>query len=149
MAVTNESIAADWATLNIISDHRCVALLQQHRWGRLAAALENWPAVLPMNYAFDGADIVMKTGPGSKLSEAPMTPVAFEIDDADPDGHWGWSVLVQGPAFDITTAVDETSIRLRRTELKTFAPGHKEHWIRVPAMRISGRSFGDVPGWDL
>lgn len=148
MALTNEAIATGWATMNVLTEERCVELLQQRRWGRLAAALENWPAVLPMNYVFDGDDIVMKTSPGSKLAEAPMTPVAFEIDDADPDGHWGWSVLVQGPAFDITSAVDETSVRLRNAELKTWAPGRKEHWIRIAAMRISGRSFGDVPGWE-
>jgi nitroimidazol reductase NimA-like FMN-containing flavoprotein (pyridoxamine 5'-phosphate oxidase superfamily) len=147
MASTNEEAAIEWATMNVLTEGRCIELLKAYRWGRLAAALENWPAILPVNYAFDGDNIVIKTAPGAKLAESPMTPVAFEIDDADHDGAWGWSVLVQGPAFDITTAVDETSVRLRQSELKTWAPGRKDHWIRIAAMRISGRSFGDVPGW--
>lgn len=147
MTTTDAMAAEEYATLTVLSDDRCEVLLASRRWGRLAAALENWPAVLPVNYAFDGENIVIKTAPGAKLAESPMTAVCFEIDDADPDGAWGWSVLVQGPAFDITDARDKTSQRLRTLPLKTWAPGRKDHWIRIAAARISGRSFGEVPNW--
>src|ERR1700736_2244855 len=56
-----------------------------------------------------GTSVVIRTVPGAKLEEAPLTAVAFEIDDADRYGHWAWSVLVQGPAFDITSSADELS----------------------------------------
>ncbi|MDP1794244.1 MAG: pyridoxamine 5'-phosphate oxidase family protein [Acidimicrobiales bacterium] len=148
MTLTMEQAAENWATLNVLSEAHCIELLRKNRWGRLAAALEGWPAILPVNYGFDRDHIVIKTGAGSKLAETPMTPVAFEIDAADHDGAWGWSVLVQGPAFDITTAADDVSVHLRSIPLKTWAPGRKDHWIRIGAMRISGRSFGVVPGWD-
>ncbi len=148
MALTNETVANEWATLNVLSEARCIELLHARRWGRLAAALEGWPAILPVNYGFDGDNVVVRTAPGSKLAESPMTPVAFEIDDADHDGAWGWSVLVQGPAFDITVSTDDTSARLRALPLKPWAPGRKDHWIRIGTMRISGRCFGEVPGWN-
>lgn len=149
MTLTNQGAAENWAMLNVLTESHCVRLLSERRWGRLAAGLESWPAILPVNYGFDGDNIVIKTGPGSKLAGVDLTPVAFEIDAADPEGAWGWSVLVQGPAFDITTATDDLAERLRALPLKTWAPGVKEHWIRIGAMRISGRSFGDVPGWNV
>ena len=147
MTLTDEAIANQWATLNVLTVSRCIELLAQERWGRIGAALEGWPAILPVNYGFDADHIVIRTGAGSLLAESPMTPVAFEIDAADREGKWGWSVLVQGPAFDITTMDDATSVRLRQLPLKTWAPGNKDHWVRIGAMRISGRSFGSVPGW--
>ena len=88
--------------LRALSDSECVELLRRHRFGRLALGLEGWPAILPVNYVFDGASVIIRTAPGSKLDEAPLRVVAFEIDDADRYAHWGWSVLVQGPAFDIS-----------------------------------------------
>jgi len=57
-----------------------------------------------VNYIFEEPNVVIRTAPGAKLEFAPMTGVAFEVDDAVPGGEWGWSVLVQGPALDITEA---------------------------------------------
>ena len=142
-----QTAAHEYATLTVLSSERCRQLLRSRAWGRLAAGLEGWPAIIPINYGYVEDNIVFKTGPGAKLDESPMTAVAFEIDDADPEGAWGWSVLVQGPAFDITNSVDATSTRLRDTPLKTWAPGKREHWIRIAAVRVTGRAFGDVPDW--
>ena len=147
MTTMNEAPWTEYATLSVLSDDRCIDLLRAGRWGRLAVGLDGWPAIVPVNYGFEDDNVVIRTGPGAKLSESPMTTVCFEIDDADPDGAWGWSVIVQGPAFDITTAADHTSERLRRVPLRTWAPGRKDHWIRIAASRVSGRSFGVVPGW--
>lgn len=149
MTTENETIAHGYASLTALSDTRCEQLLSARVWGRIAAGLEGWPAILPVNYGFDaeGRNLVIRTGPGAKLDESPMTAVAFEIDDADPAGLWGWSVLVQGPAFDITSAVDRTSERLRAFPLKPWAPGRKDYWIRIAGVRITGRAFGVVPGW--
>ena len=71
--------------------------------------------------------------------------MAFEIDDADPEGAWGWSVLVQGPAFDITDEGDACSQRLRLAPVRSFAPGERHHWLKVSALQVSGRQFGTVP----
>src|SRR5487761_1185823 len=99
--------------LRELRDDEAVALLRNHRLGRLAFAYESWPVILPVNYAFDDPCLVVRTGPGAKLENVPLHAVAFEIDDADPAGAWGWSVLLQGPAFDITSSTDDRSVRLR------------------------------------
>jgi hypothetical protein len=67
---------------------------------------------------------------------------AFEIDDADRDGAWGWSVVAQGPAFDVTESLDEFSALLRSLPVEPWAPGVKEHWLKLTATRLSGRRFG-------
>jgi uncharacterized protein len=132
--------------LGVLSDDDCIQLLAKGRYGRLAFAHESWPVVLPVNYVFDDPDVVVRTGPGAKLESIPMTAVAFEIDEAAEDGTWGWSVLVQGPAFDITDATDAWSRRLRGLAVQPYVEGEHRHWLKVAATRMSGRWFGRHPG---
>jgi nitroimidazol reductase NimA-like FMN-containing flavoprotein (pyridoxamine 5'-phosphate oxidase superfamily) len=120
-------------------------LLQTHTLGRVVFAQESWPVILPVNYAFADPTIVIRTGSGAKLASGPFHAAAFEIDDADPKGCWGWSVLVQGRAFEITYARDINSHRLRELVGQPVAPGVRDHWLVISALKISGRSFGAPP----
>ena len=136
--------------LEVLSQQECLALLAKHRFGRLAFVGEGgWLLILPVNYVFSEPNVVIRTGPGAKLRDAPLSTVAFEIDDADALGDWGWSVVAQGPAFDITDADDAYSQALRELDPRPFAPGPKAHWIKVSATRVSGRRFGAVPAAEL
>jgi uncharacterized protein len=128
--------------LRALSRDECVELLRRHCFGRLALGIDGWPTILPVNYLYDGTSIVIRTAAGAKLEQAPMTAVAFEIDDADRYGHWGWNVLVQGPAFDITSSTDELSEHLREAPVRPWAPGAREQWLKIAALRVSGRVFG-------
>lgn len=132
--------------LEVLGDEECLALLTDHHFGRMAFLADGWPMILPVNYVFVEPSIVVRTGPGAKLEEVPLTMVAFEIDDADPDGAWGWSVLAQGPAFDISDSLDEYSDGLRHLPVQPQAPGHRPSWLKIAARRVSGRRFGPVPG---
>jgi len=123
----------------------CMRLLHAQRYGRLAFASEGWPLVLPVNYTFDGQSVIIRTGPGAKLDNAPMTAVAFEIDDAAPDGNWGWSVHIRGIAFDVTDTIDAYSEANRRQTVDPWAPGPKPSWLRITATTITGRRFGNPP----
>jgi len=120
-------------------------LLASHSLGRIGFAHESWPVIVPVNYAFADPAIVIRTGPGAKLASAPFHAVAFEVDDAAPDGSWGWSVLVQGTAFEITYARDDQSRHLRDLVGHPAAPGVRDHWLTISALKISGRSFGEPP----
>lgn len=120
-------------------------LLRNHTFGRMVFAHESWPVILPVNYAFADPTVVIRTGPGTKLASAPFHATAFEIDDADPKGSWGWSVLVQGPAVEITYARDEHSRRLRELVAQPIALGVRDHCLVISALKISGRSFGEPP----
>ena len=131
--------------LEVLTEAACLQLLTDGHLGRLGFLDDGWPVILPVNYVFQEPSIVVRTGPGTKLEDTPLTMVAFEIDAADPEGAWGWSVLVQGPAFDITDSVDEYSDALRRLPVLPRAPGEKPNWLKVSARRVSGRRFG-TPG---
>ena len=132
--------------LVVLSEAECLALLATHSFGRLGfLSAEGWPVILPVNYAFEEPSIVVRTGAGTKLADIPLTMVAFEVDAADPAGAWGWSVLAQGPAFDITDSLDDCSEALRHLPVDPRAPGDKPNWLKVSASRITGRSFGEVP----
>src|SRR5947209_4434058 len=119
--------------MRVLTDDECETLLRRHRLGRLALRLEGWPAILPVNYIYDGSSIVIRTAPGGKLDDGPLTTVAFEIDDADRFGHWGWSVLARGPLFDITSSSDEVSSRLRTLPVRPWVPGAHDHWLKLTA----------------
>lgn len=132
-------------SLEALSTVESVELLRTHRLGRLVFACESWPVVIPVNYVFEDPTVVIRSDLGSKLSAAPFHTVAFEIDDADPSGAWGWSVLAQGPAFDITSALDDRSEHLRSLPVAPWPPGVHDHWLTMSAVRLTGRRFGNVP----
>jgi nitroimidazol reductase NimA-like FMN-containing flavoprotein (pyridoxamine 5'-phosphate oxidase superfamily) len=128
--------------LEILEREECLRLLGDHHFGRIAFLGTSWPVILPVNYLFDEPSLLIRTGPGDKLDFAPMAGVAFEVDDADPAGAWGWSVLAQGPAFDITESTDAYSERLRSLAVSPWAPGRRDHWLKISVVSVSGRRFG-------
>jgi len=128
--------------LEVLGPAECLRLLGDHHFGRMAFGGPVWPTILPVNYIVEEPNVVIRTAPGAKLEFAPMTAVAFEIDEAAPGGEWGWSVLVQGPAFDITEASDSYSARLRALDVTPWAPGRRDHWLKIAIVEISGRRFG-------
>jgi nitroimidazol reductase NimA-like FMN-containing flavoprotein (pyridoxamine 5'-phosphate oxidase superfamily) len=131
--------------MRALSEDECASLLRGARLGRLAFAVEGHTTIFPVNFLYDGTSIVVRTAPGFKLDEAPMRAVAFEIDDAGPDGTWGWSVVVQGPCYDVSSSIDEISEHLRELPLRPWAPGAREHWLRIAPRQITGRAFGTTP----
>ena len=77
--------------------------------------------------------------PGTKLTAAAQGQVAFEVDEIDESARTGWSVLVTGVGYEVTDALDATSVATRRFPVDTWAPGQKSHWIRIQTERLSGR----------
>jgi nitroimidazol reductase NimA-like FMN-containing flavoprotein (pyridoxamine 5'-phosphate oxidase superfamily) len=122
-----------------LSDQECRRLLSEHRVGRLGLAVGGAPVILPVNYAFDGERVVFRTDQGLKLRHAPRRRVAFEIDGIDEEAGTGWSVLVQGSAFEIIRSVDSHAEELLRLPVNPLAAGEKAHWIEIVPHMISGR----------
>jgi hypothetical protein len=63
--------------------------------------------------------------------------VAFEIDGADPAAELGWSVIVQGPAEEITRPAELT--HAEALGLRSWSPGEMPHWLRIRTTVVSGR----------
>ena len=123
-----------------MDDQETRQLLASHHFGRLAVVVDGGrPTIFPVNYVFDGQRIAIRSDPGTKLAAADLSHVAFEIDGTDEEARSGWSVVVQGPAFDVTESVDEISDLVRDLPVDPWAAGDKAHWLRIEARLISGR----------
>jgi uncharacterized protein len=138
---TNEGVAS----LETLGRADCLNLLATAQVGRLALLVDGHPEILPVNYALDGDAVVFRTAEDSPLTKAALTQVAFEVDHVDGSTRTGWSVLVKGQADDIGDAIDQTSERLRRLTLITWAPGRRDRWFVIRPRQISGRRLRVLP----
>jgi nucleotide-binding universal stress UspA family protein len=120
----------------------CWQLLRSIRVGRLAVCDDGRPLIFPINYVVDGASIVFRTAPGTKLAAARGHAVAFEIDDYDARTQQATSVIVHGTATEITEVDDwESSLGL---PLFPWDVVPKSHFVRIAAAEVSGRRFRAV-----
>ena len=129
------------AGLEPIAEQECLYLLGLQRLGRVAVVVDGRPQIFPVNYALSGRVVAFRTAPGTKLAKAPMSHVAFEIDDYDSTAGVGWSVMVKGIAYEITDAVDHDSLEVRRQLVRPVAPGQRDHWVAIRPDEITGRRF--------
>jgi nitroimidazol reductase NimA-like FMN-containing flavoprotein (pyridoxamine 5'-phosphate oxidase superfamily) len=111
--------------------------------GRVAVTVGALPAVFPINYAVESGDIYFRTAPGTKLAAACRNAVvAFEVDHVDLVSHAGWSVLVVGPATEVTDADDLE--RLRKLPLTRWLKQGPETLVRIHATLVSGREITNL-----
>ena len=120
----------------------CLRLLAGGTVGRIAVNTGDWPhpVLRPVNYVFDESSqsVLIRSDRGSKLwAVVRSTEAAFEIDGFDPVGRVGWSVLVHGITEEITNPRDIE--RIETLGLEPWAPGSKDHWIRIRSNSVSGR----------
>lgn len=112
----------------------CQRLLRSGVVGRVGWQSSDGPMVLPVNYAFEGGEIVFRTREDGRLAElAEQTPVAFEVDDFDADAENGWSVLVRGTAAH--QGAEESN-----PLPSPWAPGPRNLVIAITATEFSGRA---------
>jgi len=124
--------------LEVLSRAEALALLESREVGRLVYTRRALPAIRPVNYVVRGAAVLIWTGSSSSLGQAVRgAVVAFEVDAFDRVGRSGWSVVVTGTAQLVTDVA-----RLARARLDgpvPWAPGVKEHLIRIPLTIVTGR----------
>jgi nitroimidazol reductase NimA-like FMN-containing flavoprotein (pyridoxamine 5'-phosphate oxidase superfamily) len=125
-----------------MSRRSCDRLLRESSLGRIAYVVDGWPVVLPVNYAFDGADVIVRTDARSNLAALSHQPVqvALEVDSTVRDFKSGWSVLVHGMAEQVTEP-DELARLRGSVVLKPWAAGERDHWIRIRVVQVTGRSL--------
>ena len=130
--------AIDWRTgLAALDREECLRLVQSSKLGRLALLVDHQPLVFPVNFALDGADVVVRTDETTRLYAARDSLVAFECDAADGIYHTGWSVIITGDAVEVLDPDEIT--RLERLPLGPWCPGPKPVLLRVAARTITGR----------
>jgi len=125
--------------VEVLPRQECLELLQRTAVGRLAFVAGGWPIALPVNYSFDGPDIIVRTDPRSQLARATYRPtrVALEIDEARAVYQSGWSVVAFGVAEWV--ADDEEAARLTAASQTPWVRGPRTHVIRITPLQVSGR----------
>jgi uncharacterized protein len=128
------------ARLVPIEREECLRRLSRGGVGRAGLSAGALPAIFPVNYAMLDGDVVFRSGPGTKLEAAEAGEViAFEIDDVDPVGHTGWSVLVVGVARPITEP--QLLERARHLPLSAWADGQRDTYVRLECAKVTGREL--------
>ena len=128
-------------TLEHLSRQECLRLVGQVPLGRIVYTRQALPAVELVNFALHDGDIVIRTDSGGKLAAATRgAVVAFEADSMDLAAHAGWSVTVVGYSRAVTDS--EEILRLVQTGLQPWAPGERDHFIRISPEIVNGRRLG-------
>ena len=121
-----------------LSTQECWEILDRERFGRLAVAVNGDPDIFPINFLVDDQKLLMRTAPGTKLTELVInSAVAVEADGRD--GDTAWSVVLKGVArmvdsFSETYSDDGKS-------LETWLPSEKPIYVEIIARSMSGRRF--------
>jgi uncharacterized protein len=127
--------------LDDMLEMECLNMLSGTALGRIAFVVDARQEIFPVNYVWRSGAVVFRTGDGTKLSYAPGSEVAFEIDEYDPETGVGRSVVVRGVAYDVTDADDEFSRAARGAHVYPVAPGLRAHVLAIKPQTISGRRF--------
>jgi hypothetical protein len=129
---------SDGSALQRLSRDDCLTLMASVPVGRIVYTRRALPAVDLVNFALDHGDIVIRTDRGGKLAAATRgAVVAFEADQLDPAGQAGWSVTAVGPSSEVTDPGELA--RLAAIGLRSWAPGTRDHFIRISPVMLNGR----------
>jgi uncharacterized protein len=129
---------SDGSALRHLSRDECLTLMASVPVGRIIYTRRALPAVELVNFALDQGDIVIRTDRSGKLAAATRgAVVAFEADQVDPAGQSGWSVTAIGPSSEVTDPGELA--RLRTIGLRSWAPGTRDHFIRISPVMLNGR----------
>jgi uncharacterized protein len=129
---------SDGSALKELSRDECLQLMASVPVGRVIYTRRALPAVELVNFALDLGDIVIRTDRSGKLAAAARgAVVAFEADCLDAAQQAGWSVTAIGPSREVTDP--EEIGRLQKIALSSWAPGSREHFIRISPVIMTGR----------
>jgi uncharacterized protein len=128
----------DDSALQRLTRDQCLQLMASVPVGRIIYTRQALPAVELVNFALYHGDIVIRTSYSGKLVAALRgAVVAFEADSLDNDRRAGWSVTAIGPSHEVTDP-DEIA-RLEQVGISSWAPGERDHFIRISPGILHGR----------
>ena len=134
---------SDGSAFEQLSRDECLRLMASVSVGRIVYTRRALPAVELVNFALHGGDIIIRTDSDGKLAVATQhSVVAFEADLLEEDQQAGWSVTAVGQSQEVT---DPAEIgRLQKIGLSSWAPGVREHFIRISPEIRNGRRLRAV-----
>ncbi len=124
-------------TVEVLDQAECLALLGAQRLGRLAVTRgpDVGPHVVPVNYTLLRGSIVFRSAPGTKLDRLVTEPVTFEVDSFDPYMRSGWSVVVEGIAYEAS----DREMEFEDINLRPLVERQNSRWARLVPRSMTGR----------
>lgn len=130
-----------------LSVEECARLLESAVVGRLGVIVQGRPEIYPVSHVYDTETgcVAFPTGGHTKIQAALEWPwVAYEVDGLDNIAETAWSVQVVGRAEEITDAEMIARLSRRRAERVRWISGEYVRWLRVVAVKVSGRRIQAV-----
>jgi len=134
--------------LEHLDEAECLRLIAPGGIGRIAYTGRFDLTVLPVNYKLHEGSIYFRSAEDSLTIQDLRTGikdadyrVAFEVDDFDESAREGWSVLVRGRAHHLDADEEQEAARL--ADVEPWAPGERNHFIRVVPVRVTGRRIAN------
>lgn len=126
--------------LRELSRAECADLLAPGGVGRIAFTTRpgTAPMVVPLNYAWDGDGVLLRTERDGTVAAHAEGPVSFEVDRIDDTLSEGWSILVRGRGRVIGDPDEEAVLRAAAPVATWVEHGDTVH-VRISATEISGR----------
>lgn len=125
----------------VLDEETCWVLVARAPIGRLAFVDHGRPEVRPMNHLVRDGELLLVTRSGGKLEAVlsePGRPVVYEVDEADPSSHAGWSVLVRGRLRAVLDAVEQR--QLDQLGPPSWIDTYRDRrWLRLEASEVTGR----------
>ncbi|MFI8823869.1 helix-turn-helix domain-containing protein [Streptomyces sp. NPDC053431] len=138
--------AAYHARMDAIDEEECWALLADHGVGRVAVTGSDGPEIYPVNYQVMGRELLFMTAQDTPLARAAAAGavIAFEEDRADEAFSQGWSVLVVGPARNVSDPAAAQALREAAYSTPWAGEGRDTVVVLAPR-RVTGRRI-QAPG---
>jgi hypothetical protein len=125
----------------VLERNECLRLLavvaREGGIARLGVATSGAPVIVPVNFAYDDAGVVIQIARGTVSDFAAGSLVAIEVDRVDETAGEAWSVLLRGYA---RVSQNENSARQRRIP-RPLAPVPGDLVIFVRGDDVTGRRF--------
>lgn len=138
LAMDTGGVASSEIMLVALSKAQCYELLAGDSFGRVVFTRRALPAVVPVNYALQGRDILLRTDPDSQLGRTlDGTIVAFEVDAIDREARTGWSVVVVGTARMAGDCGENHAAGA--PDLDTWVPWGRTTLVRIVPGEVTGR----------
>lgn len=126
-------------------DHdTCLEWLASLDIGRIAWAEGGRVMVFPLNFAFDGDDIVIRTASETVIKAvASSHHVTFQGDDIETAVRVGWTVVVSGPAEEVTDPAEVARLTLL---VQPWRGAEDLRVLRIHVHHVAGRRLRVRPG---
>jgi len=130
----------DAGGLDELDVNECWTLLATQPVGRVAVIVNQYPVVMPVNFAVIDQSVIFRSAPGDKLNRIHGTKVSFEVDHIDPVHHTGWSVLIKGIAHGLNVGADhDLAERSLAAGAAPWTPGERKYIVRIVPDEVTGR----------